>query len=99
MTYDLTCFQNLTGPSNYLTCVNTVGSGVPGIVLLAGIWFIAFKMSSSRGLSDENGFVVASFVTTIIAALFFFAGIIAWTYAVIPLIMTFFGFILANFSK
>ena len=74
--------------------VNSVGSGVPFTMLLGLIFFALFALF--KNYETTIAFGAASFATTILAALGWFMGLIAWYVALIPLVLLVGSMILWN---
>ncbi len=86
---------NLTGGfANMTAYVNNVTSGYFGIGILMSIWVILFLLFKREGTME--GFLAASFITTVLAAFFYAMNIATGVPLIIGIMVTGLAFLVMN---
>lgn len=98
MSYNDTWEDNVTSPEDFFGGTNNMLDGIPSIASLILLWLFVYFLSRNGGADSLESFTITSFVTTIIAALFLFAGWIGWQILIVPVILTLAGIIIMQFK-
>lgn len=95
--YNLTLLENVTSPEIVLTAANDYTGGYLGSLLLLTAFVLLFTYWSRRGEDIDTNIVYSSFITSILAVLFFAIGFIDWRVSMIPIIIMFLSFMINKF--
>lgn len=94
MAYNLTPIKNLTSPDQLATATNTTSGGLWGVLVLAAIYFLPFKIWTARGMDPIQAHIFSSFISTVFAILLWILGVVAWQWSVLSLVLLFGGFVI-----
>jgi len=95
--YNTTNITNANTPAETLTAISKVSDAVP-IAMLALFFAVPFILTYRRTRSISSALNLGGFAATIVSALQWGAGLLAWELAVIPLPLFVFGMILAYWN-
>lgn len=70
-----------------INSVNVESGGVLFTLILLVLFIVTFV--ALKNYHTSVVFITSSFITTIIAVLFYFAGLISWTILIIPIVLLF----------
>lgn len=96
MSYNMTWADSANNLYDIVYSTNDLSGGVVSIFFLAFFFFATFSIFKSY--PSDIAFITSSWITTILSALFFFLGFIAWYVAVVPLIMLVAGLVIKGFK-
>ena len=96
MAYNLTFLGTSNTLYDLAYNVNALTYNVFSIMLLGGIFFFVYSRSLERG--NSTAFIISSFTTAILGALFMFLGFIQW-YIMTIIIVLFLASIIVQFFE
>lgn len=99
MTYNLTPLINLTTPEGLITATDTITGNTFGLLTMAAVYIFYIKFNI--GTNDRQiakHITISSFINSVVAALLWGIGLLAWQWAIIPLVFTVVGFIGIQFD-
>lgn len=99
MTYNLTGLINLTTPEELIVATDALTGNTFGILTLAAVYifYIKFNMNANDRAVAQH-ITISSFINSVIAGLLWGIGLLAWQWAIIPLVFTVVGFIGIQFD-
>lgn len=96
MSYNMTWVDSANTLYDVFSGVNTNSNSAVMMLFVALFFFAIFSVSKTYG--TVVALITSSWVTTIIASLLFFAGLIAWYVAIIPILLLVTGIIIKGFE-
>ena len=85
MAYNMTWTSTANNVFDLFSSVNSVSDGLFGMLLVSLVFLVL--LASLNQYASNVRFIATSFVTTVIAALLWFGGLVAWYVATIPLVL------------
>lgn len=95
--YNTTNITNADTPAETLTAITKISDAVP-FAMLVLFFAVPFILTYRRTRSISSAMNLGGFAATIVSALQWGAGLLAWEYAVIPLPFFVFGMVLAYWN-
>lgn len=91
MTYNLTSLQNVSNPLQVVQIVNAASNQWFGVLVLLAIFIMSFMLFKKE--DSYLDFMAASFITSIVGGLMFFAGLLTWGVVIVPVLLLVVSFI------
>jgi len=85
--YNDTLLANNTNIADMYIAVDTAANGLITMLMLVVIWIIIF-VAQKQAYDTVVGFLLASFVTSVVAIMMFVVGTISFYVFLVPLILT-----------
>lgn len=99
MTYNLTLLSNMSSPVDAVLAVNTYSNNLLGVLILAAVFFMMYRIWSDRGMDEGMNVTYSSFVCLIVGILLWLLELVSWPVLTIPLIVLIFGFMIHQFRS
>ena len=85
MSYDMSFLGTSNNLFDIVIGINTATGGIIGLMFLVVLYLIL--LASFRSYDTDRVFMISGFITSIVASLFFFVGMIAWWVVMVFVIM------------
>jgi len=98
MGYNLSFEDSVNSTAQMLEGINTSMNGLPSIFSLILIWLFVFFLARTRGADAIDSFLLTNFVTSILAGLLMFLGLISWEITLIPFILLILAIVIRGYN-